>query len=87
MQSLNLDFIWELGVCLTFKKSGLDRNSKRYFFGIIWFWKQIPLIWRQHHFRGKRNESAYIHQIAEKLASVKETSVEEVAKVTSKKCG
>ncbi|MFT5383694.1 MAG: TatD DNase family protein, partial [Saprospiraceae bacterium] len=35
-------------------------------------------------FRGKRNESAYIHPIAEKLASVKETPLEKVAELTSR---
>jgi TatD DNase family protein len=34
-------------------------------------------------FRGKRNESSYIKYIAEKLASIKETSKEEVAAITT----
>jgi TatD DNase family protein len=34
-------------------------------------------------FRGKRNESAYIHQIADKLASIKEVELEELARITS----
>jgi TatD DNase family protein len=35
-------------------------------------------------FRGKRNESKYIRNIAEKLAEVKGTSLDEIAEVTSK---
>lgn len=34
-------------------------------------------------YRGKRNESSYIPLIAEKIASIKNTSVEEVARVTT----
>jgi TatD DNase family protein len=34
-------------------------------------------------YRGKRNESSYLKFVAEKLAIVKNVSVEEVAKVTS----
>lgn len=34
-------------------------------------------------FRGKRNESAYVLHLAEKLAEVKNISVEEVAKITT----
>jgi TatD DNase family protein len=35
------------------------------------------------HFRGKRNESSYVKQVATFLAQVKETSLEEIAAVTS----
>jgi TatD DNase family protein len=35
-------------------------------------------------FRGKRNESAYIQHIAEKLATLKGISVTEVAEITTK---
>jgi TatD DNase family protein len=34
-------------------------------------------------FRGKRNESAYINYVAEKLAEIKGVSVEELAKITT----
>jgi TatD DNase family protein len=34
-------------------------------------------------FRGKRNESGYLLYIAEKLAAVKQTSLQEVAEVTT----
>jgi TatD DNase family protein len=35
-------------------------------------------------FRGKRNESKYILNIAEKLAEVKGVSLEEIAEITNK---
>jgi TatD DNase family protein len=34
-------------------------------------------------FRGKRNEPAYINYIANKLADVKEVSIEEIADITT----
>jgi TatD DNase family protein len=34
-------------------------------------------------YRGKRNESAYIVNIAEKLAELKNTTVEKVANITT----
>jgi TatD DNase family protein len=34
-------------------------------------------------FRGKRNESAYINYVAEKLADIKGMSVAELAKITT----
>ena len=40
-------------------------------------------------FRGKRNSSLYIHLVAEKIAQIKEVSVEEVENITfenAKKC-
>ncbi len=33
-------------------------------------------------YRGKRNESAYVRHVAERIAEVREISVEEVAKAT-----
>jgi TatD DNase family protein len=62
---------------------------------LIWqmLWKQLdlnhlvletdsPYLAPTPH-RGKRNESSYIPLIAEKIASIKNTSVEEVARVTT----
>ena len=40
-------------------------------------------------FRGKRNSSLYIHLVAEKIAEIKNISVEEIEKITTenaKKC-
>ncbi len=34
-------------------------------------------------YRGKRNESAYIPLIAQKIAEIKNVSIEEVAEITS----
>jgi TatD DNase family protein len=34
-------------------------------------------------YRGKRNESAYLPLVAEKIAQIKNISIDEVAKITS----
>jgi TatD DNase family protein len=36
-----------------------------------------------HPYRGRRNEPAYVHYVAEKIAEVKKISLEEVASTTT----
>lgn len=72
-----------LGGVLTFKKSGIDAAIK-----------DIPMEWlvletdspylAPTPYRGKRNESAYTKLVAEKLAEVKEMTLDEVAAITTK---
>ncbi|MBI1287167.1 MAG: YchF/TatD family DNA exonuclease [Flavobacteriales bacterium] len=72
-----------LGGVLTFKKSGIDAAIKH-----------IPMEWlvletdspylAPTPYRGKRNESAYTKLVAEKLAEVKEMTLDEVAAITTK---
>jgi TatD DNase family protein len=79
---MELGFYMGIGGVLTFKKSGLDEAVKN-----------IPLDWlvletdapylAPMPFRGKRNESAYIRLVAEKLALVKNIDFEEVASCTN----
>lgn len=79
---IELGFLLGIGGVLTFKKAGLDAV--------------LPHIGLQHlvletdspylapvPYRGKRNESAYVRLVAEKLAEVKQVSPEEIARITS----
>ncbi len=79
---IDLGFYLGIGGVLTFKKSGLDKTVQKIPLEHLVLETDAPYL-APTPFRGKRNESAYIHQIGEKLASVKETTLEEVAKVTS----
>jgi TatD DNase family protein len=79
---IDLGFYLGIGGVLTFKKSGLDQTVQEISMEHLVLETDAPYL-APTPFRGKRNESAYIHQIAEKLASVKETSLAKVAKITS----
>jgi len=83
---IDLGFYMGIGGVLTFKKSGLDETVKNISLDHLVLETDSPYL-APTPFRGKRNESAYIHQIGEKLASVKETTFEEVARVTSENAG
>lgn len=71
-----------IGGVLTYKKSGLEEVVK-----------ELPLEWLMLEtdapylppvpYRGKRNESAYLLHIAQKLADIKELPIEKVAEVTT----
>jgi TatD DNase family protein len=70
-----------IGGVLTYKKSGLDEVVKEVPLEWIILETDAPYLSPVPH-RGKRNESAYLPVIAEKLADIKHTSVENVAKIT-----
>ncbi len=83
---IDLGFFLGIGGVLTFKKSGLDKTVEQISLEHLVLETDSPYL-APTPFRGKRNESAYIHQIGEKLASIKETALEEVARITSKNAG
>ena len=77
-----LGFYLGIGGVVTYKKANLGESLK-----------DIPLDWMVLEtdapylpplpFRGKRNESSYLIHIAQKLAEIKNVSIEEVAAVTT----
>lgn len=81
-QIIDLGFFMGIGGVLTFKKAGLDKTLEEVELKHLVLETDAPYL-APTPFRGKRNESAYIHQIAERLASVKETDIEKVANVTT----
>ena len=81
-------FIFGIGGVLTFRKSGLDEVVKSIPLSEIVLETDSPYLAPTPH-RGKRNESAYIPIIANQLAAIFETSIENIAKITTenaKKC-
>lgn len=78
----SLQFLVGLGGVLTFKNSGLDTIVPDIPMSQIVLETDAPYL-APEPFRGKRNESAYVHHIAERLADLKGLSVEEVARVTT----
>ena len=82
IQILNMGFYLGIGGVLTYKKSGLDEVLKKIDLAHIVLETDAPYL-TPVPFRGKRNESSYIKYVAEKLALVKNISVEEVAAITT----
>lgn len=82
-QIINLGFHLGIGGVLTFKNSTLREVLTPIDLKHIVFETDSPYL-APMPYRGKRNESAYILNIAQKLAEVKEVTLEEVAKTTTK---
>lgn len=71
-----------IGGVVTFKNSGLDKVVEQLNLQDLVLETDAPYL-APVPYRGKRNESAYIPLIAEKVAQIKKVSVEEVARITS----
>lgn len=80
---IDLGMYLGIGGVLTFKNSGLDKVLESIDLEHLVLETDSPYL-APHPFRGKRNEPAYLLYIAEKLAAIKNTSLEEVAEITTK---
>ncbi|MDZ7777209.1 MAG: TatD family hydrolase [Bacteroidales bacterium] len=72
-----------IGGVLTFKNAGLDKTLQNISLEHLILETDAPYL-APTPYRGKRNESSYIPLIAQKLADIKNTSVETVAAITTK---
>lgn len=79
---VELGFYLGIGGVLTYKNSGLAEALQDIDLARMILETDSPYLAPVPH-RGKRNESAYVRYVADKLAQVKKTSVEEVAAVTT----
>lgn len=79
---IELNFYLGIGGVLTYPKSGLDKTLEAIELQYMVLETDAAYLSPVPH-RGKRNESAYLTFIAEKLASVKGVSLEEVANITT----
>ena len=75
-------FYLGIGGVLTFKNSGLDKTIVKIDLQHLILETDSPYL-APAPFRGKRNESKYIVNIAEKLAEVHQISIEKVAEITT----
>lgn len=71
-----------IGGVVTFKNAGLDKVVEQINLEHIVLETDAPYL-APVPYRGKRNESAYIIEIATKVANLKQVSIEEVAKITT----
>jgi TatD DNase family protein len=82
LEIINAGFYLGIGGVLTYKKSGLSEVLEKIDLQHLVLETDAPYL-SPVPFRGKRNESSYLKYIAAKLAEVKNTSIEEVASITS----
>lgn len=79
---MSLGFFMGIGGPVTYKNSKLPEVLKEVSLQHIVLETDAPYL-PPAPFRGKRNESSYLPGIAEKVAQVKGTTVEEIAKITT----
>lgn len=81
-QIMDLGFYMGIGGVVTYKKAGLDAVVAQLPLESLVLETDAPYL-PPVPFRGKRNESSYLKYIAGKIAEVKNTTVEEVAAITT----
>ena len=72
-----------IGGVLTYKNSGLDKVIQDVSLEHLVLETDSPYL-TPVPFRGKPNESSYLVYIAQKLADIKQVSLEEIAEVTTR---
>lgn len=81
-QIIDGGFLLGIGGVVTYKKSGLDEVLKNIDLENIVLETDAPYL-PPVPYRGKRNESSYIIEVAKKLAEIKNVSLEEVERITN----
>jgi len=71
-----------IGGVVTFKNAGLDKVVEQLDLGHLVLETDSPYL-APAPFRGKRNETPYLIHIAERIAQLKNTSIEQVAAITT----
>lgn len=79
---INLGFYLGIGGVLTYKNSGLDQVIAKIPLEHIVLETDSPYL-TPVPFRGKPNESSYLIYVAQKLADIKQISIEDIAEITT----
>lgn len=82
MQIIDMGFYLGIGGVITYKKSGLKEVLKEINTTHLVLETDAPYL-TPVPFRGKRNESAYLQYIIQMVAEIKNTSAEEIARITT----
>lgn len=82
VKAIEFGFYLGIGGVLTYKKSGLDTALANIDVKHMMLETDDPWLSPVPH-RGKRNEPSYIVHVAEKLAEVKQVSVDKIAEITT----
>lgn len=81
-RAIGLNFLLGIGGVVTFKNGGLDRVLPHVNLEHLVLETDAPYL-APVPFRGKRNESAYLPLIAQRVADLKQVSLDEVARQTT----
>jgi len=81
-QIVDMDFLLGIGGVITYRNAGLPEALKNIPVDYLVLETDAPYL-TPVPFRGKRNESSYLKYIVEKLAAVKEISIEALAAITT----
>ncbi len=81
-RAIDMGYYLGIGGVITYKKSNLPEIVREIELESILLETDAPFL-SPVPFRGKRNESAYINYIAEKIAEIKSVSIQEVAEITT----
>jgi TatD DNase family protein len=79
---IDLGFLMGIGGVVTFKNSGVDKVVEKFDLKNFVLETDAPYL-APTPYRGKRNESAYIIHVANKIAEIKKCTAEEVETVTT----
>ncbi len=79
---IDLGFYLGIGGVLTFKNSGLDKVMEHMSLENVVLETDAPYL-APVPYRGKRNEPSYLKYVVEKLSTIKNISIEEVAEITT----
>ncbi len=82
MKIIDLNFMLGIGGVVTFKNAGLDKVIEKIGLTNVVLETDAPYL-APVPYRGKRNEPAYIKLIADKLSSLCNLSIEEIAELTT----
>ncbi len=81
-RAIDLGFYLGIGGVVTYKKAGLDKVVEQLELSNLVLETDSPYLAPSPH-RGKPNESSYLIHIAQKVADLKQTSLEQVAEITT----
>jgi TatD DNase family protein len=79
------DFKLGIGGVVTFKNSGLDEVVSKFKLEDLVLETDSPYL-APVPYRGKRNESGYLIEVAKKIADIFQKDIEEVARITTMNC-
>lgn len=83
LRAIEMGFKLGIGGVVTFKNAGLDKTVSKIGFEHLVLETDSPYL-TPVPFRGKRNESAYIYIIAQRLADIFNVSISEIAEITTR---
>ncbi|WP_353134578.1 TatD family hydrolase [Pseudopedobacter sp.] len=81
-RAIDLNFYLGIGGVVTYKKAGLDVVLKEISLDNLVLETDAPYL-APVPYRGKKNESSYLIYVADKVAEIYETTIEQVAEITT----